>query len=134
VNRPEVAGVGDVTGDGRNDVVLATDDSSPGPNVVVMAQNKRGTLDPPVLLPIARDARALLVRDLNRDGRQDVVVLHDRKLGIYLQHPGGGLLPETLYDVPTGGSLTVGDINWDGAPDIALTSRDQGLIVLKQAR
>jgi hypothetical protein len=134
VNRPLVAGVGDVTGDGRSDVVLATDDSSPGPNVVVLAQNRGGTLDPPALLPTARYARALLVRDMNRDGRQDVVVLHDRRLGIYLQSPGGGLSPEALYDVPTGGSLTVGDINADGAPDIALTSVEQGLIVLRQAR
>jgi hypothetical protein len=72
---PNAAGVGDVTGDGRNDVVLDGDVSSPGSYLMVMAQNRAGTLDPPVLQPTAERPGAVHVRDLNGDGRQDVVVV-----------------------------------------------------------
>ncbi len=128
------AGVGDVTGDGRNDVVLTTSESWPGAHLLVMAQNGSGTLNPPVSQPAAQDARALIVRDMNRDGRQDVVVFHDGRVGIFLQAAGGGLLPETLYGMVTRGPAAVGDVNGDGAQDIAVAHWDfnLGLYVLRQ--
>ena len=105
---PLAAGVGDVTGDGRNDVVLAGDSGWPNSYLMVMAQNRSGKLDPPVLIPTDRSPEAVYVRDMNRDGRQDVVVFHDYEVGVYLQAPGGQLLPESLYRTGTG--ATGGDI------------------------
>jgi FG-GAP-like repeat len=52
------AGVGDVTGDGRNDVVLTTSESWPGAHLLVMAQNGSGTLNPPVSQPAVQDPGA----------------------------------------------------------------------------
>jgi hypothetical protein len=130
---PNAAGVGDVTGDGRNDVVLDGDVSSAS-SLMVMAQNQAGTLDPPVLQPTAERPGAVHVRDMNRDGRQDVVVVHDYRLGVFLQRPGGGLLPESLYGSAGSGSA-IGDLNGDGAPDVAGVSwYPNTLTVLRQAR
>jgi hypothetical protein len=130
------AGVGDVTGDGRNDVVLTTSESWPGAHLLVMAQNGSGTLNPPVSQPAVQDPGALIVRDMNRDGRQDVVVFHDGRVGIFLQAAGGGLLPETLYGMVTRGPSVVSDVNGDGALDIATARWDfnLGLYVLRQVR
>jgi hypothetical protein len=130
------AGVGDVTGDGRNDVVLTTSESWPGAHLLVMAQNGSGTLNPPVSQPAVQDPGALIVRDMNRDGRQDVVVFHDGRVGIFLQAAGGGLLPETAYGMVTRGPSAVGDVNGDGALDIATAHWDfnLGLYVLRQVR
>jgi len=132
---PSGAGVGDVTGDGRNDVVLSGNDTWPNSYLMVMAQNQAGTLNPPVLQPASYAAGAVHVRDMNRDGRQDVVVLHDSYAGVFLQRPGGGLLPESLYRMPTGGSA-IGDLNGDGAPDIAFIRWYGGpsLVVTRQLR
>jgi FG-GAP-like repeat len=76
----------------------------------------------------------LIVRDMNRDGRQDVVVFHDGRVGIFLQAAGGGLLPETVYGMVTRGPAAVGDVNGDGAQDIAVAHWDfnLGLYVLRQ--
>jgi len=132
---PSGAGVGDVTGDSRNDVVLSANDTWPNSYLMVMAQNQAGTLNPPVLQPTSYAAGAVHVRDMNRDGRQDVVVLHDSYAGVFLQRPGGGLEPESLYRMPTGGSA-LGDLNGDGAPDIAVTNWYGGasLVVTRQVR
>jgi hypothetical protein len=129
---PYAAGAGDVTGDGRNDVVLVGDVGSPS-SLMVMAQNGAGTLNPPVLQPTAERPGAVHVRDLNRDGRQDVVVVHDYRLGVFLQRPSGSLLPESLYGSAGSGSA-IGDLNGDGAPDVAGASwYPNTLTVLRQA-
>ena len=133
---PSSAGIGDVTGDGHNDVVVSGNQGWPSSTLMVMAQNRGGTLDPPSSMPAAENSRYLVVRDMNRDGRQDVIVFHDGSVGVFLQRPGGGLLPESLYGMATGGPSTVGDVDGDGAPDIAVARWDNGpaLFVLRQAR
>ena len=71
----------------------------------------------------------MVVRDMNRDGRQDVVVSHDGRVGIFLQAAGGGLLPETCTECRGGASATYGD----GRPDIAAAGGlARGLFVFRQ--
>ena len=134
---PSSAGVGDVTGDGRNDLVVSGDQGWPASTLMVMAQNRAGTLDPPISMPAMENSRYLLVRDMNRDGRQDVVVFHDGRVGVFLQRPGGGLLPESLYAMATGGPSAVGDVDGDGLPDIVVAVWNYGtsssLYVLSQS-
>ena len=76
---------------------------------------------------------------MNADGRRDLVVLHtpstNRLIGIYAQAPDHTLDPERWFPLPeTRGPLppilTIGDVNGDGRPDIAVADNEQGLIVL----
>jgi len=100
---PSAAGIGDVTGDGRNDAVVSGNEGWPASTLMVLAQNRAGTLEPPTSMPAMENSHYVVVRDMNRDGRQDVVVFHEGRIGVFLQRPGGGLLAETLYAMPTGG-------------------------------
>ena len=49
---------------------------------------------------------------MNRDGRQDVVVVHDYRLGVFLQRPGG-ILAESLYGSVGSSLQVIGDLNGD---------------------
>ena len=134
---PSAAGIGDVTGDGRNDAVVSGNEGWPASTLMVLAQNRAGTLDPPTSMPAMENSHYVVVRDMNRDGRQDVVVFHDGRIGVFLQRPGGGLVAETLYAMPTGGPPAVGDVDGDGRPDIVVARWDYGtgasLYVLRQS-
>lgn len=68
------AQIGDVTGDGRNDVVVLTSDSGIS-KLHVFAQKSDGTLaNPPRVYGLPDNARSLAMGDLNRDGIQDLAV------------------------------------------------------------
>lgn len=68
------AQIGDVTGDGRNDVVVLTSDYGIS-KVHVFAQKADGTLaNPPRIYGLPNNARSLAMGDLNRDGIQDLAV------------------------------------------------------------
>ena len=131
-------GVGDVTGDGRKDVVASYGGNRPTSFVAVFAQTATGTLAAPVSYPSYDIPEPVEVADLDRDGRSDVVTLHGgwNRAGVYRGQGGGTLAVEELYAIlyashynPHG--LAVGDIDGNGSPDLAIADYNQGLVVLR---
>jgi chitinase len=133
-------GVGDVNGDGRNDVVASYGGNRPSSAIGVLAQGAGGTLAGVQSYPSYDIPEPVDIADVDLDGRPDVVVLHGGWLeaGIYRQLANGTLAPEDLYAIPYAShynphGLALGDINGDGSPDIVLADYNNGLVVLRNA-
>ena len=122
---PVAVAVGDVSGDGRDDAVLATNyNAAPAKDfsLFIYAQSVQGTLQAPVQLPFLGTAGGfgakLEMADLNNDGIKDVVVGHDQ--GITVVMALGGMrfkttkteLPGEIY------AMAVADINGDRKADV----------------
>jgi len=130
-------GVGDINGDARDDVVMAYGGNKPSSQLAVYLQNSAGTLDPYISLPSYDIPDAVVVADINGDGRKDIIVDHSgwNATGVYLQKADGSLMGEQRYqsEYATSGThrLAVGDINADGKPDI-VNAYGEGLVILYQ--
>jgi Domain of unknown function DUF11/FG-GAP-like repeat len=129
-------GVGDVTGDGRADVVASYGGNSPNARVAVFAQNAGGTLDAPVAHSSYDIPEPVEVADVDLDGRDDVVTLHGgwNRAGVYAQ-AAGTLAPEDLYAIPYAShysphGLAVSDVSGEGSLDLVLADYNHGLVVL----
>lgn len=130
-------GIGDVTADGRADVVASNGGNSPDGKVSVFPQTAGGTLGAPVSSASYDIPGAVEVADVDRDGLGDVVVVHEAwlRVGVYPGLAGGGLGDEQLYPVPYANdqnpqNLAVGDVTGDGWPDIVVADDLHGLLVL----
>jgi uncharacterized repeat protein (TIGR01451 family) len=129
--------VGDVNGDGRNDIVVTYGGNNPNSKIGVFHQNAAGGLDPVVSLDSLDIPESVEIADVNRDGRADIIVLHGgwNQAGVYLQNADGSLQAEELYSIPYASSynpqgLALGDFNGDGVPDIAIADYNHGLVTL----
>ena len=82
-------GVGDVTGDGRSDVIASYGGNTPNARLAVFAQTGDGLLATPVAYDSYDIPTPVEVADLDRDGRADVVTLHSGWLraGVYRGQP-----------------------------------------------
>jgi hypothetical protein len=134
----QAIGVGDVTGDGLNDVVATYGGNRPSSFVAVFAQTATGELGAPVSYPSYDIPESIDVADLNLDGRGDAVTLHGGwyAAGVYLQQADGSLAAEDLYGIPYAShynphGLAVGDIDGNGSPDVAIADYNNGLVVLR---
>ena len=115
---PLYLAVGDLNGDGLNDVVAASYDDGA---LELFFNNAKspGTFNPALLLS-SPGASQVAVADMNNDGLADLVAA-DYNVSLFLQtSPGTFAAPITLY---AGGAnwVAVGDLNNDGIPDVALT-------------
>jgi hypothetical protein len=132
-------GIADLNGDGRNDLALSHGGNRPDSFVSVFLQNADGTLPAtPASLTSYDIPEPMEMADLNNDLRPDVLVAHGgwNALGIYLQGTSGTLDPELLDPIPYAShynphGLAVGDVNGDGAPDVAIADYNSGLVVLR---
>ena len=127
---------GDVTGDGRTDIVVSYGGNIPDAGIAVFAQASNGSLQPATNYPAYHIPEPVEVADVNADGLADVLTVHGgwNSLGIFLQQ-NSGLSPYTLYTIPYAThykpeGFDVGDINNDGLPDLAIADYNHGLVVL----
>ena len=117
--------IGDLNGDGRNDVVVTTGGNSPT-YIGVYYQAADGSLAAATPIATYDIPMAVRVADMNNDGRADVVVSHQGwvSVGVYLQQAAGTLAAEERFQAPYGNgnpnSMAVGDVNRDGRPDIVI--------------
>jgi fibronectin type 3 domain-containing protein len=136
----EAMAIGDVTGDGRADLVATVGGNVPGSRLQVYAQSAAGTLDDPVTYTAYHIPQPLALVDLNGDGRRDVTIVHGgwQTFSVLLQRPDGRLGAHSGYDLPYATrydprGLTVGDVTSDGKPDVVVADYNYGLVVVPQA-
>src|SRR6266540_1603137 len=130
--------VGDVTGDGRDDIVAAVDGNIPGSRLQVYEQTATGGLADPVTYAAYNIPEPLALADLNGDGLLDVTLVHGGwgTFTVLLQRPDGRLGAHHGYDLPgypthlDFSGLAVGDVTGDGRPDVVTADYINGLVVV----
>ena len=138
------AAAADVDGDGKVDVVTVVNGPAGdhgeglGPaTLVVCLGNGNGTFraQPPIDLPAAPEAVAVMVQDVNRDGKPDIITVSsdqyaDAVLQTFLNWGGGKFSPGPTYgNLTFGYLLAAADFNGDGVPDLAVRN-DPGTQIL----
>lgn len=127
--RPYDVAIGDVSDDGRPDIVLA-DSLPPGRGATLLEQGAGGTFLAPVLIPLPGDATRVALGDLNGDDRSDLAFrmflsqtdfVSSTELGMVYQEAGGALAPAVRLSPQTGlntATLAIADYDAGGLTDV----------------
>ena len=136
--------VGDLNGDGRNDVVVT---AGFGPTVPIFYQTSQGQLSPFVLLDASSTmttVHRIAVGDLNSDGKADLVLTgtctscgsgFQGRVLIRYQHPTNGTLlsgQAVAIASDVAASAAIGDINADGRNDLVVMNLQGRLSIYYQ--
>jgi hypothetical protein len=134
---PEAVAIGDINGDGRNDVVVTCMGGfASRPRIALFTQSAQGGLNPAVSYDSYDYPLSIQTADIDGDGVKDVIVRHrsSSAVGVYLRQPDGTLSAENLYsgsgDFFYPGSMAIGDINGDGLSDIVMATYYGSIVVL----
>jgi hypothetical protein len=127
----EALAVGDVNGDGKQDLVVSTGNgfTSSAGNVLVYLGNGDGSFQKPSSLSAGAYPGPVTIADMNNDGHPDIVVYTTDSnsnpfLDILLGNGNGTFQTATSAALPEGvvSSLAVADLNGDKKPDVVLTA------------
>jgi hypothetical protein len=125
---PEVVAIGDLTGDGLNDVVLGTSfyfDPQHDYHIYVFRQDPFTGLNNMVAYPyspVYSGLRAIDIGDVSNDQRNDVIIGYSDSIGIFYQNATGTLDPVVnFYSGRSVDGVKTGDLNHDGLTDIAVS-------------
>ncbi|MFN7963843.1 MAG: FG-GAP-like repeat-containing protein [Thermoanaerobaculia bacterium] len=129
---PTDIAAGDLDGDGNDDLAVTV-----AAGVALLHSNGDGTFAAPVVVAAGTGPTSLLLADLDGDGHLDLAVANagSRSLTVLLGNGtgsfltartsgGGGGAEIALPTAPR--SVSTGDANGDGLPDLLVASRDSG--------
>lgn len=127
--RPYDVAIGDVSGDGVPDIVVA-DSLPPGRGAIVLVQGAGVTFAAPALISLPGDATRVAIGDLNGDGVEDLAfrmflsqtdAVSTTALGIVYQQPAGVLEPAVSLSPQTGlntAALAITHYDGNGLADV----------------
>ncbi|MBL8300442.1 MAG: VCBS repeat-containing protein [Rhodanobacteraceae bacterium] len=120
----ESVAIGDVSGDGRDDLVVVTNayfTNSWSNHVLIYAQQADGTLAPPQALPYTTTyggGRGLVLADIDDDGVLDIVAGYGGGLALLRRDGAGGFNLRNVATSDNGSVLTSLDVDRNGVADI----------------
>lgn len=111
-------GVGDVTGDGRANILIP----GHGDSTVLAIESVGGILRAaPWILRLRTQPWMVIAGDVDRDGRDDVVVVETNAVSVWLATDAGHVpAPNSPFSIIGATEAAVGDLDGDGYADIAV--------------
>ena len=128
-SRPYYIAIGDVSGDGKPDIVTTHDDIN---LMTTLLGDGRGgfTASPDSPFDLGRRAYKLVTADVNRDARVDLVIGTEASdsVTVLLSNERGGYTPAagSPYKAGRNPRVAIGDVNSDGRPDIITANNGSG--------
>jgi hypothetical protein len=112
--------IGDLTGDGRPDIVQTVGGSSSSA-VAVLPGLGAGDFGSRIVVPVGFRPHTIALGDLNGDGLLDLATANSSSVSVVFRNGASGFGPPThiLFTGPT--SVAIGDLNGDGDADLAVT-------------
>ncbi len=120
---PSPLAIGDINGDGAPDLVLAGDNSV-SPVRILLGDGAGNFAAPRVPIgvpPTSITTKGVWLADLNRDGKLDLICTGTQDTTVYVQLGHGDASFDPPIAIPTPwvvNSISVGDMNEDGIPDL----------------
>ena len=128
--RPWFAVVGDVTGDGRDEIVVSHWERSVVSVLAVNAESGSWSEVPGSPFQTRVSTFEVAIADLDEDRDGDVIGVAGSVVAVLLSH-GEGLSRAEASPFETGGDawrLAVGDVNSDGRTDVVVSNEEQGTV------